>query len=167
VEIDQAIKFFGCVSDHAAFDAYLITLDIPNRPVFIENPMEWVSKKQEGFIFMFAARPGFEKTYGKSKGEGDMVFEGIRLHAKQNTDGLLEYGFPLPFGLDFSQKIDVVKNILGSPALDDEAPKEENRLCVWRKLLIGEAYVQLSIVFLPKNEGIAFLTLKPVALRFQ
>jgi hypothetical protein len=167
MKLEQAIKFFGYVSEHAEFDAYLSTLDIPDRPVFVENPMEWVSKKDEGFIFMFTARPRYDKRYGEPRGEGNMVFEGIRLYARQNTDGFLAYKCPLPFNLLFKQKIDEVKNILGTPSIDDEAPEEDNRLCIWRKISMSGTHVQLSIVFLPENGGITFMTIKPIELRLK
>lgn len=167
MKIEEASHYFGCVSEHIEFDAYLKSLSIPERPVFIENPMEWVSKKDEGYIFMFTARPGFEKNVGLARGEGNMVFNGIRLHAKNNTDNFFEYRLPLPLNLSFNQKVDEVKNILGTPSMDDEAPEDENRLCIWRKISMDKIDVQLSIVFLPKNGGISFMTIKPVEGRFQ
>jgi hypothetical protein len=167
MKIEEALNYFGCVSEHKEFDTYLESLSIPERPIFIENPMEWVNRKDEGFIFMFTARPGYEERYGKSRGEGNMVFEGIRLYAKQNTDGFLEYEGSLPFKLLFKQKIDEVKNILGTPNIDDEAPEEESRLCIWRKISMNGGFIELSIVFLPNSGSITFITLAPVELRFK
>lgn len=167
MNIEQATKFFGCVSEYVELDVYLNKIGVFDRPAFIENPMHWVNDKEKGFTFMLVARPGYDETYEKSKGKGNMVFEGVRVYGKNNTDNFSEYSAPLPFGLSFNENIDAVKNVLGTPAVDDEAPGEENRLCIWRKVSMDGANFQLSIVFLPRNLGISFMTFKPVALRFQ
>lgn len=167
MKIEQAIKYLGCMSEHEELDTYLTSLGIVERPVFVENPMEWIIKEKEGFIFIFETHSFFEEYYGKVSGTGDMVFTSIRLYSSTNTSSILEYKSPLPFDLSFDKKIADVKTLLGTPAMDDEAPDDENRLCVWPKISVEGGYVQLSVVFLPKNGGITFMTISPVKLRYQ
>lgn len=165
--IDEAIGFFGHAADSDKLDEYLAKIGVQERPKFTENPYEWVARNDEGYILMFEARHNYEDAWGQVIGNGSMVFAGVRVHSQDNNVGCAGYSAPLPSPLSFNQMHHDVIAHLGEPSFDDEATGDENRLCTWNKVRLGNGEVFLSVNFLPNDGSISFLTIKPVKLRFQ
>jgi len=158
MKIEEAIQFFGHSNESKELDAYLTSLGFSDRPTFDENPMEWVSKNQEGFTFIFDEKHGYEETWGQPKEDGEMIFCTIRVYGKGNSDDFAEYKGELPNGLTFNSTLaDAIKK-LGKPDSSRESFSKQ-MVCNWNNL----QKFSLSIVFLTDDQGIAFLNVKPAA----
>lgn len=160
--IEDAVKLFGLSPIDKSVDAYLTILGIEQRPEFDENPEEWLSKIEQGYILMFRAKHGYTRLYGATDAAGDMIFSGIRLHGPQNTNDFQPYLGKLPFGLHFEQGPDELKKTLGEPGFEDE-PGTSQRTLSWNNF----KELQIGIVLTADEKHCAYITFKPVQIKFR
>jgi hypothetical protein len=159
--IEDAVKLFGLSPKDKSVDAYLNILGIEERPEFDENPEEWLSKLEQGYILMFRAKHGYTRLYGATNATGDMIFNGIRLHGPLNTNGFQPYLGKLPFGIHFEQSPDEIKKTLGTPDFEDEAGTSKRTL-LWYSF----KELQIGIVFTADEKDCVYITLKPVQYKY-
>lgn len=163
MQIIDAIQHFGQTSEHPALNAWLNSIGIAERPVFEENPMHWISNKEQGYILMFHTPSSYKRLWGEVVGNGSMALTRLRIHAQENSDGFSEFRGALPWNLSFNMVYDDVKKILG-PADKDQQEEDEDRVCTWKKLTLGEKDISISIIFHQKSGQISFLNITPVKL---
>ncbi|MFC5742962.1 hypothetical protein [Dyella tabacisoli] len=131
--VEDAVKLFGLSPQDPSVDAYLTMLGIDERPRFKEDPEEWLSEVEGGYILKFRAKHGYERLYGETNAVGDMVFSGIRLHGPQNINGFKAYVGKLPFGVHFEQGPDFLREILGRPSFEDDTGARD-RVLLWNNI---------------------------------
>jgi hypothetical protein len=165
IKIEDVIRFFGHTSDAGAFDAYLNSVDIAERPAFEENPSEWVERPANGVILIFNARHNYERLIGPASGQGSMVFGALRVYGTHNASGYTMYPFPLPGNFSFDLKQEQVTALFGAPSFDDEAADDEDRLLTWNGLAFAGGKYDLSVVFSPHGGSVSFFTIKPVKVK--
>lgn len=158
--IQDAVKFFGYPPQNAELDKYLTFIGIAARPVFEENPFERVDKPEKGYSLNFRAKHGYERSWGKPREDGEMIFNEIQVYSEHNGSGFDRYLGDLPFGLTFETTLAQAKSIFDEPATDHQSGPE-NWVYVW----YDYQGFTLGICFLPDDKGISFLSIEEKALR--
>lgn len=154
--IEDVINLFGLSPQDEILDTYLTSQGLSERPEFEENPEEWVSKKEDGFILVFREKLGYEKLYGQTNAAGSMILAGVRLHGPQNANKFLPYTGKLPFGLGFGQTPEELTQLLGSPDFEDE-PGTPERVLMWNNF----KGLQIGMVLTPDEKNISYITIRP------
>lgn len=166
MNVEEAINHLGFGAEHHSLDQWLSKLAITQRPVFEENPMEWIDQKEEGYILMFSASFGYEERWGAVTGPGTMALSGIRLHSADNTHGYPTFEGYLPPELHFDMSISGAKAKLGTPDFDDEEDDDDDeRILVWYNVIISSKKMAIHMVFDRKSGKMKTISFEPVKLK--
>lgn len=153
--IADAISFFGLPPRSKALDDYLTKIGISERPSYREIPTENITKKDEGFSFVFESELGYKEYWGEPREPGDLIFCSLQVFGDQYGEDFSGYDGPLPYGLTFKSTLEQVKAKFGEPTTDHQSGPE-NWVYVW----YNQEGFTVGICFLPENKGVAFLSLE-------
>jgi hypothetical protein len=159
LNVVEEIYFFGFPAQHQKFGKFLFDLGIEERPVFEENPIDWIEKRDEGFSFIFETKHAYVKNYGKPQEGGDMVFRQLQLQSGKKSSQYGRFSGPLPLGMTFEATENETKLLLGTPDYEEDS-ETLDRLFLWKNI----DGIEISIVFLNDDRGIDFINIKPVKL---
>jgi len=157
--IDTAIALMGYAPETKELSDFLKKNDLHERPKFDANegtPVVLVEKGEQGFNLRFRTKASFEKNYGRTVGDGDMVLEALQLYGPKNIINYAAFQGVLPFGLNFLQDIDGITKTLGKPDFASE-PDVQEPVFAWNNI----KNLRISTVLTPDRKNMMVLTISP------